>query len=169
MGVHELTKGIETAFDGVVTALADTDEDLLDVVPFQGSWTIGQVAEHIAICSGGIPDGRTAPCDRPYDGNVSTLRDIFADMEQKAEAAPAVYPKGTVHEKPLLVAQLARNRQRLLDISAGTDLTQLCVDMEFPFLGYMTRYEWLFFMSVHTQRHLRQIRNIQRHLAANLS
>ena len=43
---------------------------------------------------------------------------------------------------------------RLLDLSAT------CLDFEMPGIGALTRLEWLWFYVWHTQRHLRQVKNI---------
>ncbi len=86
-------------------------------------------------------------------------------MEQKSKAAEAVTPNLPPHHKEDLLKKLAANRATLLTISAEKDLSQLCLGMEFPFMGYLTRYEWLRFVQVHTQRHLNQIRNIGARLA----
>lgn len=166
MGAEYINKEIRTVFDAVIATLGTVPENLLDEVPFAGSWTIGQVAEHIIICSRGIPDSTHQHAERAYDEKVAELRDMFADRSQKSEAAPAVRPKETLHSLPALVAQLTRNKEKLLQIADTKNLTALCLDMEFPFLGYLTRYEWLTFICVHTQWHICQIADIRQHLEA---
>lgn len=166
MGAEYVSKEIQTVFDAVIATLDTVAESIVDEVPFEGSWTIGQVAEHIIICSRGIPDSKSQPAERAFDKEVAALRGIFSNRSQKSEAAPAVCPKETSHSVPELVAQLRRNKAKLLQIANGKNLTVLCLDMEFPFMGYLTRYEWLTFVFVHTQRHLHQITDIQGHLSA---
>lgn len=166
MGAENIRKEIQTVFDTVIETLDTVAGRSVDEVPFEGSWTIGQVAEHIIISSRGLPDAKTHPADRRHDERVPALRGIFSDRRQKSKASPQVYPKETTHNIPGLIAQLTRNKEKLLQISNGKDLTVLCLDMEFPFMGYLTRYEWLTFICVHTKWHVHQIADIQRHLEA---
>jgi hypothetical protein len=42
----------------------------------------------------------------------------------------------------------------------GADLGATCLDVEVPVFGYLTRYEWLKFIVVHAQRHIRQLKNM---------
>ncbi|MCH5688887.1 DinB family protein [Niabella sp. W65] len=160
----QLSQDISTVFDEVTDVLNEIPQDLFDRVPFEDSWTIGQVAEHIAICSRGIPDSHVKEAERPYNENEEALKSIFLDMSQKAKAAPAVTPHLPPHQKEELLEKIKANKTLLTNTINNKELLQLCLDMEFPFMGYLTRYEWLRFVQVHTQRHLNQIKNIQAYL-----
>ncbi|MBX3255070.1 MAG: DinB family protein [Chitinophagaceae bacterium] len=166
MKIKNIDNEIREVFDDVIQSVNSTNDEELNELPFEGSWTIGQVAAHIILCSGGVLDNQTKEAGRPYDEKVAELRSIFLDMEQKSETAPAVYPSMRMYDKQELVKQLESNKANLLGIIEERDLMQLSLDMEFPFMGYLTRYEWLAFICVHTQRHLNQMNNIKRRLAA---
>lgn len=161
----QLNQDISTVFDEVFATIANIPDNTFNSTPFESSWTIGQVAEHIAICSRGIPDSHVKEAERPYNENEEALKSIFLDMDQKAKAAAAVTPKLPPHHKERLLEKLKANKTVLITIANEKDLSLLCLDMEFPFMGYLTRYEWLRFVHVHTQRHLNQIKNIQQYLS----
>lgn len=165
MDSTQLKEQINLVFDSVIDTVNQLPDDLFNKVPFESSWTIGQVAEHIVICSRGIPDHNVEEASRPYNENEGALENIFLDMNQKAKAAQAVTPQAPPHEKAKMLEQLEHNKKKIMGIAGDKDLMQLCLDMQFPFMGYLTRYEWLRFVQVHTQRHLNQIRNIQSILA----
>lgn len=165
MKKREIIAELQTVFDAVTKALQNTDEGQLNEIPFEDSWTVGQVADHIVICSGSILDSKTKDAERPYDEKAGDLRSIFADMEQKSEAAAAVYPKAPPHNKIELISKVKANKEQLVTMAEERDLSQLSLDMEFPYMGYLTRYEWLTFISAHTERHLNQINNIKKSLA----
>ena len=80
-------------------------------------------------------------------------------------AAPPPHGGRCFHRKDTLVQKIKEIRNHLKNIAETSDLTTLCVDMEFPSFGQLTRYEWLRFILFHTQRHTRQIVNIGKHLA----
>ncbi|MFT3747520.1 MAG: DinB family protein [Agriterribacter sp.] len=164
MTINNIDTEIQAVFDGVILSLNNIDDNILNEIPFEHSWTIGQVADHIVLCSKSILDDQIAETDRPYDENVAELKNIFLNMEQKTEAAPRVYPGLPPHNKSALIKHLEKNKTNLLKMTAEKDLTALSLDIEFPFMGYFTRYEWLVFICVHTRRHLNQINNIKRRL-----
>jgi len=161
----QLSQDINTVFDEVIHTVNNIPGDTLNKLPFEDSWTIGQVAEHIILCSRDIPDRQVKEAERPYNEKEPALKGIFLDMEQKSKAAPVVTPQLPPHHKKILLEKLNVNKIFLTKIIHEKDLKQLCLDMEFPFMGYLTRYEWLHFISVHTRRHLNQIRNIQQYLS----
>ena len=167
MSKENLYKNIDTVFSDVISSLSGSDDKRLNEVPFTDSWTIGQTAEHIIICSRGIPDHKVTDAGRPFDAKADALRDIFLDMSQKSKADPRVAPGVPPHSKKELSSMLEANKKLLLGIISERDLSELCVDAEFPYLGHLTRYEWLYFMQVHTQRHLNQIKNIQQMMSAH--
>ncbi len=160
----QLSQDISKVFNEVIDVLNEIPQDFFNRVPFEDSWTIGQVAEHIAICSSGIPDSHVKEAERAYDENEEALKAIFLDMSQKAKADPAVTPHLPPHQKEELLEKIKANKILLTKTINDRELSQICLDMEFPFMGYLTRYEWLRFVQVHTQRHANQIRNIRTHL-----
>lgn len=164
MNREKIREDIEVVFERVVTVIGGINEKQLNEVPFEGSWTVGQVAEHIVICSRGIPDNEVKQADRPFDLNVDALTKIFQNMEEKSEADPAVSPHPPPHKKEDLSSQIRNNKEKLISIAKERDLTELSLGMEFPGMGYLTRYEWLSFICLHTQRHLNQINNIKQQL-----
>ena len=167
MKKENISNEISKVFDAVVNVLENTEENALNEIPFEGSWTIGQIADHIIICSGTVHDSKTQYPHRQYDEHVAEMKSIFLNMEQKSEAAPIVSPRKPPHCKQELIEKLKDNKAHLLLIIEERDLTQLSLDIEFPFIGYLTRYEWLNFIAVHTQRHLNQVNNVKKRLTAN--
>jgi hypothetical protein len=147
-----------------VNELSGFRDTTLNQVPFEGSWTAGQTAEHIIICGSGIPDARTAETDRAHDEKVDALKELFLNFDMKFKADPALEPRSASHKKDEQVHQIRNIKDHLKTIAETTDLEALCQEMEFPSLGFLTRYEWLRFIVYHTQRHTHQIRNIGKYL-----
>lgn len=164
MNTNQLKQDIRSVFDDAIESVRDTDDQYLNETPSEGGWTPGQVAEHIVICSRGIPDNQVATTDRNIDKNVTALSDIFLNMEEKTKAAPQVTPGVPPHHKRDLIAALEANKGTIIAIINNEDLGLLCLGMEFPYMGYLTRYEWLHFVHVHTRRHVNQLNNTKRQL-----
>ncbi|WP_099365222.1 DinB family protein [Sphingobacterium sp. 1.A.4] len=136
----------------------------LNKIPFPNSWTAGQVGDHLLKSYGSwkIFKGETEFADRPYDESCKTLSDLFLNFNIKliAEHSDAIYPSEGYIEKENLVLNIQTVSDRIISFSSRNDLRVLCLDFEFPTLGHMTRFEWLHFYVVHTQRHIKQLTKI---------
>ncbi|MBT1707194.1 DinB family protein [Fulvivirgaceae bacterium PWU5] len=161
-----LTKRITEVLDDFCETLSKFTDAQLNQAPSEGGWNAGQVAEHISISIEALPDGHTAEANRFIDEKVIPINDVFLDFEAKYESPEFVLPKQVTHDKAALIKTLRDLAEKHAKAATDLDLTVLCMDFEFPTLGYMTRYEWLNFFVVHTQRHLRQLKNIYRSLNA---
>ncbi|MCH5598816.1 DinB family protein [Niabella ginsengisoli] len=162
---QQIAYDITDAFGELTQIISALNSDQLNTVPFEGSWSIGQVTEHIIKSSSGVPDEKTEETSRAFDEHVSVLKEIFEDMDSKGEADPSLWPDNPPHDTTQLTQSLEENKQTLLQTALSKNLKELCLDMEFPTIGHLTRYEWLSFIVVHTRRHTRQIRNILLHIA----
>jgi hypothetical protein len=160
MNKQDLINEIKSTFTSLRSILSKFSEEELNTAPFNGSWTAGQVAEHIIKSIGGIPDSQTQATDRAYDEKIEPVRAMFLNMEMKFKTDPFLEPEKTHHEVDYLLDTLSEWEKRHTDTVREVDLEALCLDMELPTFGYLTRYEWMRFMMVHAQRHTRQIENI---------
>lgn len=165
MKKETLAKDIETTFGTLIKELSKFNKETLNQIPFKGSWTAGQTAEHIIICSSGIPDSQTTKANRPFNEKERPIKDLFLDFNQKFKADPSLEPQSATHKKNELVQKIKKNKDHLMGIAETSDLEALCQDMEFPSFGFLTRYEWLRFIVYHTQRHTQQISNIGKYIA----
>lgn len=136
----------------------------LNKIPFPNRWTAGQVGDHLLKSYGSwkIFKGGTEFADRQYDENCKTLSDLFLNFNIKliAENSDATYPSDGYLEKENLILNIQTISDRIISFSSRNDLMVLCLDFEFPTFGYMTRFEWLHFYVVHTQRHIKQLKKI---------
>lgn len=162
--MNDLINNINHTFESLIAVLSKTTDDSLNKIPFEGSWSIGQVAEHIILCGNGIPDNKTEPSIRPKDEKVPELKAFFLNMDEKSKADPSLTPHRVDHRRDDLINQIMAIREKLRVIAKETDLDAICMDMEFPTLGLLTRYEWLSFICFHTQRHIVQMQKITKHL-----
>jgi hypothetical protein len=151
---------IGTIFQAWNDALSAFSQDQFNRAPFEGSWTPGQVAEHILKSVSGLPDRRTERTRRPYDEKVATIGDLFLNFTIKMQSPDFVRPGQFPQDKMEVLEIFSRKKTRLEQIAASTDLTLTCLDFEFPTLGMLTRYEWIKFFLFHIQRHTWQLTNI---------
>ena len=143
--------------------ISSFSQEELNQVPFAGSWTGGQVAQHVLLSQEGIVktvNGRTAATDRAPDMHTKMLNDIFLDYGNKFESPEFIEPGPGPFKKDELLSRIENVSKAINDAVDNLDLNVECLSFELPGIGKMTRMEWIHFFIVHTQRHLRQLTRI---------
>lgn len=160
----ELLSKVENTHTNFKNALSQFTEAQLNKVPFEGSWTAGQVAEHIILSNTGILTqlltGNTKPTNRANDDQVKNIQEIFRGKD-KMKAIERLAPTKTDHNLDSLFDTLNTLKDQQIKTIKEKDLNALITDLEFPPSPEgLTRNEWLHLMIEHTDRHGKQIDNI---------
>ncbi|MDR6942342.1 DinB family protein [Mucilaginibacter pocheonensis] len=166
-----MTTDISTALNNVKQELQQTiwgfTQEQFNLVPFVGSWTAGQVAEHIIrFSSGGAPilNAPGTVSERDPAEKIEQLRDLFLNFNIKMIAPAFIEPSGGPHQKNTVISSLENCFSPMIELSKSQDLTLIYPDFDLPQFGTLTRLEWAYFMLFHTQRHIRQLNNIKENL-----
>ncbi|SIO17781.1 DinB family protein [Chitinophaga niabensis] len=163
----ELNTEIKETQTALLQALDAFNQEQLNKVPFEGSWTGGQVGEHLTkAVSAGLLYGNTTETERPPDVMVKPLRDQFLNFDIKMKSPDFIIPSDGPHVKQEVRGQLEKIWEEIEEAASTLDLTKTCLDFELPGAGHLTRLEWLNFMVVHTKRHTHQLKNIYKALTA---
>ena len=163
-----LTNEINTTFDQLTQVLSSIDDSNMDKVPFEGSWTAGQVTEHIIKSVINMPkvlNGPTENTDRDPDEKSAMLRSIFMDYSNKMKSPDFILPTEDHHDKNALLRSISDIKEQMAEGAALPDLTLTCTAFKLPNLGFLTRQELLTFAIAHTARHTQQLRNVAQALA----
>jgi hypothetical protein len=163
----DLREALGKAFDEFISMLSSFDEERMNRIPFPGSWTPAQVATHIILATDGVPDHTTRPAERAPGAFLPMIRPWWEDLNQKFKAPEPLKPDDKPHSKKDLLSTLRQVREKDLAIIADQDLSLICQDLELPTIGYLTRYEWLWFIQMHLKRHLYQLQNISKKIAVH--
>jgi hypothetical protein len=155
-----LREALDRAFEEFIALFSSFGDDDINRVPFPDSWTPGQVALHIILATDGLPDRETAASDRPFDAYLPKIRPWWEDLNQKFQSPVSLTPDTKSHLKHELLTELHRCRKKDLAIIEEGDLTTICLDTELPTIGFLTRYEWLWFIEMHLKRHVFQLKNM---------
>jgi hypothetical protein len=154
------TEILETKQD-LMDAIYSFSEKNIDQVPFEGSWTAGQVMEHIDKAMGSaVLYGKTQKANRAPDEKLPQLKAIFLDFNSKMKSPDFILPTAGKHSKEALLNSLTQKLDTLLTASQTLDMNEECLDFEVPGFGKFTRLEWIWFYLVHTQRHTQQLKNM---------
>jgi hypothetical protein len=163
----ELLTELSSTKGALLNTLGRFSGDNINMVPFEGSWTGGQVAEHVYLSASGILralNGPAKPTERNPEQYVKPLADAFLNFDIKMQSPDFIIPSNQPKNRELLIKMLEETFDGIINATETTELTATCTDFEMPVLGALTRIEFIHFTVVHTKRHIHQLEKILNHL-----
>jgi hypothetical protein len=131
-------------------------------------WSVAECAEHIAAAEDalmGLIQGQvmTAPA-RTEPANLKETDDlvvtVIADRSAKRQAPEPLVPTKRFGNGPASVAHFKESREKTLAFLANTkDLRDHAMDS--PLGKKLDAYQWLLFISAHSERHTKQINEVK--------
>lgn len=167
MDINANTKEMDQTFNELLALLGTIREDQINTVPFPGSWTAGQLAQHVVLSAGGFVQLLNGPFKDTYrdpELHSANIKSTFLDFNIKMKSPDFIVPANHPYQKEELTQELTHIRAGLLKAIQASDPTLTCIAFELPVLGYLTRVEAITFTIVHTQRHIHQLKNIRQKL-----
>ena len=158
---------LDAAAADFLQALENFEPAEINIIPYESSWTAGQVVEHIFISMkaiGKVLNGATKENDRNPIEKVKPTADMFLNFTTKFKSSQSLEPSDDKQVKGVLVENLKVLFGNLTTIAFHHDLTQICTSFKLPVLGEFTKVEWLYFCVFHSTRHAQQLKNIREHL-----
>ena len=164
---NDLSAEIASTKEALINVLNSFSNENINQAPFEGSWTGGQVAEHVLKSASGVLaalEGDIRPADRDPEQNVAQLRELFLNFEIKMQSPDFIIPSDEPKDRDFLIKALSTVFDGIEKSAVNDNLTLICTSFEMPVMGYLSRSEFINFTAVHTQRHIRQLGNILDHL-----
>jgi hypothetical protein len=154
---------LEAALGETVQLLSSLNQEEINKIPFEGSWTAAQVGQHLLLSENGM-DGLlltpTEKVDRKPDEKAGQLKDMFLDFSTKMKSPKFIVPEDKAYNKQELIQSLQDVKDKMLKAAAQADLAELApLPDGHPLAGH-TKLEIVHFITYHTTRHNRQIKNI---------
>lgn len=159
----EIVQLIDETTKQLLQTLISFSPEQLNKVPFEGSWTAAQVAEHVLKSETLFPkiwQGHAEKTERPIDKNVPIIESVFLNFEHKMKSPDFIIPAEGWHDKEKLYNAIKNNRAEIKRIAESVDLTKTFTDFEMPQMGYLTGIEGATFIICHSKRHIHQMQNI---------
>jgi hypothetical protein len=153
----------KTATDNFLKVLSMFNTQQFNAVPFEGSWTPAQVADHLLKSQWGLPEvftGNTKPADRKPDASNAMIEGIFLDFSKKFKSPEFIIPTEEPQDKTELLDKYQQKSEEIQQTATPLDDTEICLDFAIPGAEPFTRMEWLHLVACHTIRHTRQLENI---------
>jgi len=161
--LQEAVSVYSKCMENLVNDVNRFSDESFNEVPFENSWTGGQVAEHILKSQANFTDllgGEVEVTDRPADEKRSYIEKIFLDFTTKMKSPEYIKPTDEPKNKEQIIAQIQAKKDEITAALQQHDLTKICLAFELPGSGKFTGFEWAWFITYHTQRHVHQIENI---------
>jgi DinB superfamily len=159
---QQLRTALVAVFDKFILEFSSFQNDEVNQHFPSSKWTPAQVATHIVMATDGVPDRSTGAADRAYDAMLPKIRPWWEDLNQKFQSPEQLRPDSKPHMKSELIKELKRVKEKDLIIVDNDDLSVICADMELPTIGFLTRYEWLWFIEMHLKRHEFQLSKMKK-------
>lgn len=140
--------------------LSSLDDNELNIVPYEGSWTAGMLYRHITKVIGGMAGALqmpAKPAGRNTDERVPQLKKTFLDFSIKMKAPDMAVPEEAVYQKNDLRDKLDASLKNFKEVAGKQNPDELVTGLP---LGDITKQEILHFTLYHTQRHLHQMQKI---------
>ncbi|MEP7258558.1 MAG: DinB family protein [Flavitalea sp.] len=161
----ELLPAIHAAIEELLNLLSPLDNKAINTVPYQDSWTAGQLLRHVTKSIDGIDQALLTtgePAGRAPDKRIEELKKIFLDFSHKMKSPDFIIPEDIFYEKQVVAEELHSAEKRLLEAAGNAPLTEMVNSLP---LGPITKLELLHFTLFHTQRHLNQMKKIREALS----
>jgi|SRR3954471_21435501 hypothetical protein len=158
---ENLQQQLTEVFETFIAEFSTISTQRINAEPKVGSWTIGQLGQHVVLATIGIGDEKNKSTDRPADQFEQSIRETFLDYTQKFKSPEFIVPEKREYKKEELLTQLKNNEEELINIVKEKKLDHLCLDIELPGWGNLTRYEWIKLIIYHVQRHTQQLKKLK--------
>lgn len=160
----QLSNAFESATNELLQLLMSFDQQQINMVPYEGSWTAAQVGDHLFKSDSAILKALHGPVketERAADENVEGINGQFLDFSTRMKSPDLIIPSNINHDKETLIVALKGTRDLLGKAIKTLDLSQTCTDPTMSgIVGHWTRLEYVNFVISHTKRHINQLKKI---------
>lgn len=159
----QILAALSTNTTAFLAAVQQFTQEQFNQVPFEGSWTAGQVAQHILKAETGMPavwKGESIATDRPVDEKAGILNHIFLDFTTQLKSPDFILPTAEPKNKTEIYEALKSNRAAIESLAAEIDLERTYTAFSMPKLGTLTGIEAITFIMAHSTRHAQQLNRI---------
>jgi len=158
------TQELFISLDRITTELEDLvssfSEIQINAIPFNGSWTAAQVADHVTKSNIGIikslkKEGKLNSKD--VGAGIEQLKNIFLNFDSKLQSPEFILPTQDIYQKGSVIEDLKRSVEQLKQASREINVFET---IDHPIFGKIAKLELLHFVVYHSQRHIHQLKNI---------
>ena len=156
----EILSATSDAIGELTDLMSAVDEDKVNTIPYEGSWTAPQLLRHVTKSINGMTRALqmdAKPATRNPSERTDELKKIFLDFSKKLTQPEFIVPEERVYEKQSAIEGLNKSFGRFKESAAVANVNDLVEGLP---LGPITKLEIIHFVLYHTQRHVHQMKKI---------
>jgi len=160
LDTRETLSAASDAIAEITYLMSAVDEDKVNTIPYEGSWTAPQLLRHVTKSINGMTHAmrtEAKPATRDPSERIDELRKIFLDLSKKLTQPEFIKPEERIYEKQAAIDEINKSFGRFKESATSANLDDLVEGLP---LGPITKLEIIHFVLVHTQRHLHQMKKI---------
>ena len=159
----ELVKELNTTLGALKQTLSSFPAEKFNTRPQADKWSAEQIIEHLIVVDKSILRllrGETQQAERDPWEKVEAIRSVFENDSRSYSAPDPIKPVPLGKDLQGLSEICFSIRQKSIERAQTLDLALICMDFRHFHFGHLSRAEWLAFMSIHGERHRRQIERL---------
>lgn len=164
MNRQELFQALDAQAAEVLPTISGLSEAQENFKPSPTVWSVKECFEHISSVEMGVIKllAMPLPEDESYQEQYGDekVRDLLMDRSQKRNAPDNVQPKSRFANLAEASAKFEQNRVKLKESITEKEARLRFSTFPHPFLGNISKREWVFMMLGHTWRHFAQIKEV---------
>jgi hypothetical protein len=160
LDTNQILSATANAISGLADLMSAVDEDKVNTIPYEGSWTAPQLLRHVTKSINGMTKALqmdAKPAQRDPGGRIEELKKVFLDFSIKLTQPEFIVPEEMIYEKQSSIDEIKESFNRYKKSAESADLYELVEGLP---LGPITKLEIIHFVLYHTQRHLHQMKKI---------
>jgi len=160
LDTNQVLSATADAISELTDLMAAVDEDKVNTIPYEGSWTAPQLLRHVTKSINGMTKALrmdAKPAERNPGERIEELKKIFLDFSKKLIQPGFIVPEELIYEKQASIEELNKSFNRFKESAESANLYELVEGLP---LGPITKLEIIHFVLYHTQRHLHQMKKI---------
>lgn len=159
---------LEQTRDGVIAQTKGLSDAQMKFKPAPDRWSVAETLEHIAVAedyllgnvTNNIMKAPAGPADRDTAKLDAMILAAVPDRSTKRQAPGPLVPKGRWTPAETLAHFEASRAKTIAFLQSTPDLREHA-SSDNPFQQPMDAYEWLLFISAHSERHTKQIAEVK--------
>ncbi|MEO7046718.1 MAG: DinB family protein, partial [Ferruginibacter sp.] len=147
---NEALSSITEAITQLTKLMSSVDEDKINTIPYEGSWSALQLLMHVAKSIDAMSnalqiDGK--PTERDPGERIEELKKVFLNFSNKLQSPEFIIPEAGIYERQPTIDKLNDAFALLRENVETANLNQLVEGLPF---GPVTKLEIIYFTLFHT-------------------
>ncbi len=160
LDTNKVTSATADAISELTDLMAAVNEDKVNTIPYEGSWTAPQLLRHVTKSINGMTKAlhmEAKPAERNQGKRIEELKKVFLDFSIKLTQPEFIVPEEMIYKKQVSIEELNKSFNLFKESAESAKLYELVKCLLF---GPITKLEITHFVLYHTQRHLHQMKKI---------